>query len=125
MVDNRLFVFGGYDGRQNHNALWILDCDTWTWSQPHVSGTPPAGRNGHSATLVRSRAPSPGAKGGERRLLVFVGGWLGVGPLAATDLCLLDVDELAWVVPAAAAGGGGLGAPGPCNMHTADWVPGA
>ena len=31
LVGHRLFVFGGYDGRRNHNALHVLDCETLEW----------------------------------------------------------------------------------------------
>ena len=26
LVGNSIFVFGGYDGRRNHNSIHILDC---------------------------------------------------------------------------------------------------
>ena len=86
-VDGRLFVFGGYDGRRNHATVHTFDCDTYTWSAcEHIRGTPPEGRNGHTATLA------------ERKLFI-IGGWLGSGPLAAKDTHYLDVDRMAWVQP--------------------------
>lgn len=81
-----------------------------------VSGTPPPGRNGHTATLARS-GPS-----GENARIVIIGGWLGAGPLAASDMHVLDisggVEALRWYQPAVRGT-----PPGPCNMHSADYIP--
>ena len=79
LVDNWLYVFGGYDGRRNHNALHILDCEKRCWVPPPVlAGPTPAGRNGHTATFA------------DRRIFI-IGGWLGAGPLAASDMHILHV----------------------------------
>ncbi|KAL4161110.1 hypothetical protein PRNP1_001666 [Phytophthora ramorum] len=102
---HELLVFGGYDGRRNHNALHLLDVDRRAWRElsHETRGRTPAGRNGHTATLA------------ERKLFVL-GGWLGSGPLAAADLHVLHLDTLTWEQPP-------LTDPlGPCNMHTADYV---
>ncbi|KAF0698360.1 Aste57867_11010 [Aphanomyces stellatus] len=127
LVGRRIYVFGGYDGRRNHNDLHIFDCNTLSWETyseaPHGSGDPrhpdtppvrrhrylhdttfPAGRNGHTATLAKGR-------------IYILGGWLGNGPLAADDLHILDVDALRWEQPETTGS-----SPGPCNMHTADYV---
>lgn len=62
-----------------------------------VTGTPPPGRNGHTATLATS-GPS-----GDNARIVIIGGWLGTGPLAASDMHVLDisggVDSLRWYQP--------------------------
>ncbi|RLN86341.1 hypothetical protein BBJ28_00007462 [Nothophytophthora sp. Chile5] len=103
---HELLVFGGYDGRRNHNALHLFDVRTRVWREltHETRGRAPAGRNGHTATLAD-------------RKLFLLGGWLGSGPLAAADLHVLYLDSLTWeqLTPDAA--------PGPCNMHTADFVP--
>jgi len=179
LVGDELFVFGGYDGTRNHAALHVLDLISWTWrNNVSCRGTPPSGRNGHSATLIPplkkhsrgGRAYCEGAHNGHRLILVL-GGWLGTGPYAARDAHVLDADAKEWLCtsePSVAPGlhsvqllvpgvrnatpadsknlaaddtnsgsddddssmtrGSGrqviLGAgPGPCNMHTADWVP--
>jgi hypothetical protein len=79
-----------------------------------VSGTPPPGRNGHTATLA-----SDGEDDGR---IIIIGGWLGSGPLAAHDMHVLDVSggptNLRWYQPAVKGT-----PPGPCNMHSADYVP--
>ncbi len=55
---DRLVVFGGYDGTQLLNDVWILTLSgTPTWSPLYVQGTPPSGRFGASAIYdpVRDR----------------------------------------------------------------------
>lgn len=109
-VDNTwLIIFGGYDGRKNHNILHRYNIISMKWEVAlKVGGRHPVGRNGHTATLVNKK-------------VFIIGGWLGNGPLAANDILTLDVsdmDKLAWI-PCHAKGI----APGPCNMHTAEYMP--
>jgi len=54
--------------------------------------------------------------------IIIIGGWLGSGPLAASDTWVLDIsgglEQLCWFQPPV------LGIPpGPCNMHSADFIP--
>mmetsp|Transcript_25240 Transcript_25240/g.54649 ORF Transcript_25240/g.54649 Transcript_25240/m.54649 type:complete len:476 (+) Transcript_25240:162-1589(+) len=81
----------------------------------HVSGNPPPGRNGHTATLATT------GTSGENARIVIIGGWLGTGPLAASDMHVLDItggaDSLRWFQPTTKGT-----PPGPCNMHSADFI---
>lgn len=81
-----------------------------------VQGTPPPGRNGHSATLVVDPEDD------ENGRIFIIGGWLGTGPLAASDLHVLEITHagrhLCWYQPTVEGRN-----PGSCNMHTADYVP--
>lgn len=81
-----------------------------------VTGTPPPGRNGHSATLVVDPDDD------ENGRIFIIGGWLGTGPLAASDLHVLEITHggrhLRWYQPTVQGRN-----PGSCNMHTADYVP--
>lgn len=47
-----LFLFGGYDGKKNHNSLHIYDIHKNEWLKTKVLGKEPEGRNGHTATLI-------------------------------------------------------------------------
>lgn len=134
-----LYCFGGYDGTKNHMTLLIYSLNDRRWSTVvnmegdafkntgendavissslyQVTGTPPLGRNGHTATLVTN------LEGGEARIII-IGGWLGSGPLAASDMHILDisggVDSLCWLRVQNGSGS----PPGPCNMHSADFLP--
>ena len=78
-------------------------------------GNAPPGRNGHSATLAADPDDD------ENGRIIIIGGWLGTGPLAASDMHVLDVSNggrrLRWYQPALKGT-----PPGPCNMHSADYV---
>jgi hypothetical protein len=131
-----LYCFGGYDGRRNHLTLLLYSIREKRWIRPHhvggggaggdqppfmgdtsvlVTGNPPPGRNGHSATL----ATDPDDEDMGR--IIIIGGWLGTGPLAASDMHVLDISnggrQLRWYQPAVKGT-----PPGPCNMHSADYV---
>ena len=97
---NKLYVFGGYDGKKNHNTISVFNIDTQKWSTLDLPNAP-TGRNGHTATLI------------DDRRIFIIGGWLGSGPFAANDLHILDLVDLKWETAEA---------PGPCNMHTADAI---
>ena len=117
---DHLLCFGGYDGRRNHMTLLLYDLQQSRWirpvSEPNEAndiveqGTPPPGRNGHSATL---------AECGSTARIIIIGGWLGTGPLAASDMHVLDIHgrTLRWNKPPVKGT-----PPGPCNMHSADYV---
>ena len=82
----------------------------------YVAGSPPPGRNGHSATLAMDEDDEDTAR------IIIIGGWLGTGPLAASDMHVLDITNggrhLRWYQPAVKGT-----PPGPCNMHSADYIP--
>ena len=50
-----------------------------------LTGNPPPGRNGHSATLAVDPDDPDCAR------IIIVGGWLGTGPLAASDMHVLHI----------------------------------
>eukprot|EP01083_Nonionella_stella_P009532 27428_1 len=86
-----------------------------------MSGTPPPGRNGHTATLAKRKINNNNEE--EERVCIFIiGGWLGSGPFAASDLHILDItnpEKLVWVPIQQDPDN----SPGPCNMHSADFIP--
>ena len=65
LYENKLYIFGGYDGKKNHSNLRVFDTQKDCWLRSvKPGGSPPQGRNGHTATLVNNR-------------LYIIGGWLG------------------------------------------------
>jgi len=89
-----------------------------------VTGNPPPGRNGHSATLATDEDDDNDDdehRGDVTGRIIVLGGWLGQGPLAASDMHVLDINRggraLRWYQPAVKGT-----PPGPCNMHSADYV---
>ncbi|KAF1778391.1 Kelch-type beta propeller [Phytophthora cactorum] len=91
---HELLVFGGYDGRRNHNTLHLLDwplaaadlhvlhLDTLTWEQPELTAAlGPC--NMHTADYVARL----------RSILVFRG---GDGREYLNDLHALQIDSMTW-----------------------------
>ena len=92
-------------------------------SHIRMVGTPPAGRNGHTQT----KAPRTLPDGTAQICLFIIGGWLGSGPLAASDLHLLDISSpetqgLIWLDESEVSDVVSGHEPGPCNMHSADYI---
>lgn len=134
-----LYCFGGYDGQHNHMTLLLYSLKDEAWVRPQsqsdtdatrivmrnptgrdikVSGTPPPGRNGHTATLATD------CEDKESGRIIIIGGWLGTGPFAAKDMHVLDITDngqnelqLQWYQPPLRGK-----SPGACNMHSADYI---
>ena len=49
----KLYLFGGDDGTDPRNDLWVYDLATGAWEEPDFRGTRPSPRSRHTATLVR------------------------------------------------------------------------
>mmetsp|Transcript_35804 Transcript_35804/g.74473 ORF Transcript_35804/g.74473 Transcript_35804/m.74473 type:complete len:810 (-) Transcript_35804:1152-3581(-) len=104
--------------QQHNNVFSSSSASSPIW----VTGTPPPGRNGHSATLVTDDDDDDADENHpESGRIIVLGGWLGTGPLAASDMHVLDISnggrQLRWYQPAIKGT-----PPGPCNMHSADYV---
>lgn len=52
LIDNYLYIFGGYDGRKNYSTIQVFDTKNLEWIPQKFYGEPPESRNGHTATLV-------------------------------------------------------------------------
>ena len=50
----KMFIFGGWNGKDYYNDLFILDLEIMAWTKPMVSGPEPSPRQGHSAILIGS-----------------------------------------------------------------------
>ncbi|EPT31033.1 kelch repeat protein, putative [Toxoplasma gondii ME49] len=83
-VNEKLYMFGGYDGANCFQDIDILDLDTMAWIQPAVTGEKPQARNAHTMTVV------------DRKLVLF-GGHSGNTHL--TDLHVFDTATLTWTKP--------------------------
>lgn len=130
--NNCLYLLGGSYGRTHRMDVLIYSIEKKTWSRVKhqddmrpaeilgrggfiMTGSIPISRNGHTATLLNRIDEN----GEERSLIYIIGGWMGHH--ASSDLHILDVTNprsLSWI-PAHVHGV----SPGPCNMHTADFIP--
>jgi len=50
--NNKMYVFGGFDGRHQIFGLSVLDLEKLTWEMPECSGEIPQPRTNHAAALV-------------------------------------------------------------------------
>ena len=53
-LPGKLYLFGGHAGNKHLRDLHVLGAEAspMRWSTPEVSGVPPPGLRGHSATLI-------------------------------------------------------------------------
>ena len=52
LIQNKLFLFGGWNGREALNDLFLLDLDSMMWREVKVRGVSPSTRNNHTITYV-------------------------------------------------------------------------
>lgn len=90
-VEDKLVVFGGWDGSSIFNDLWVFDTKSSSWIKPVVDGPAPSPRHGHTMVL----SPATG------RLIVW-GGWSRSDkglPDYRKDGQELDTETMTWVRP--------------------------
>ncbi|KAI8380599.1 hypothetical protein EDC96DRAFT_491528 [Choanephora cucurbitarum] len=73
-----LYVFGGGDGPNYFNDLYVLNTDTLVWSKPKTSGEPPSPRRAHTTCIWNQK-------------IIIVGG--GDGARALADVHTLDLTD--------------------------------
>lgn len=73
-----LYVFGGGDGPNYFNDLYVLNIDTLTWTKPKTEGEPPSPRRAHTTCIWNQK-------------IIVVGG--GDGARALADVHMLDVSD--------------------------------
>ncbi|CAG8666797.1 19843_t:CDS:2 [Dentiscutata erythropus] len=54
LVDKRLFIFGGGDGPEYFNDLYVFDTDTLTWTKPKTTGNIPSRRRAHTTAYYNN-----------------------------------------------------------------------
>ena len=78
-----LFVFGGWNGNERLNDIFILDTETDTWSEPRVGGIKPHPRAGMTLTALRDR--------------LYLFGGSGTSSKCFDDLQILDRKDMVWL----------------------------
>ncbi|KAI7877116.1 galactose oxidase [Lichtheimia hyalospora FSU 10163] len=73
-----LYIFGGGDGPNYFNDLYVLNADTLVWSKPATEGIPPSPRRAHTTCLWNDK-------------IVVMGG--GDGARALSDVHILDISD--------------------------------
>lgn len=82
VVDEKLFIFGGWDGHRRLNDIHILDTRALHWSSPQVSGTLPNPRAGMTFTAIRGQ--------------IYLFGGSGPASKCFNDLQIFDPTENRW-----------------------------
>merc|ERR1719446_856374 len=54
VVDNKLVVFGGWNGKKALNDLHVLNVHTGVWTEVPTAPTAPAARNNHTTAVIDS-----------------------------------------------------------------------
>mmetsp|Transcript_32641 Transcript_32641/g.29515 ORF Transcript_32641/g.29515 Transcript_32641/m.29515 type:complete len:95 (-) Transcript_32641:576-860(-) len=49
---SKMLIFGGSDGKNYFNDLYVLDLEIMAWSQPKCTGPAPSKRMGHTAMQI-------------------------------------------------------------------------
>nr|SYZ35238.1 PtDNAH9b [Paramecium tetraurelia] len=87
---NKVYVFGGHGGvgyaTKSFNDLYVLDCESFEWSQLEPSGTPPDPRGGHNSQIM-----------GQNDLLMIFGGWNQISQFQ--NVIIYDINNNSWVDP--------------------------
>jgi len=96
VIDGRLYVFGGWNGKRALNDLHILDVASGSWSEVLPNGSAPSARNNHTTAVVDQRLVVHGGHDGNK--------WVH-------DMHILDT--------ATSAGGGDAGSSDSLTWHKA------
>ncbi|KAH7106738.1 hypothetical protein BKA62DRAFT_214496 [Auriculariales sp. MPI-PUGE-AT-0066] len=79
---DKIYVFGGTDGRFYYNDTWVFDTTTRHWAELTCIGFIPAAREGHSAALVDD--------------VIYIFGGRGVDGTDLNDLAAFKITNLRW-----------------------------
>ncbi|KND01703.1 uncharacterized protein SPPG_03498 [Spizellomyces punctatus DAOM BR117] len=83
-VGTTIYMFGGMDGDQTFDELWIFDTVNNTWSLPDTSGDRPTARAGHTATAVGTQ------------LYIFGGFVKQPQPKVFDDVYVFNTETMVW-----------------------------
>lgn len=89
-IGDRVFVFGGTDGKTCNNEVWLFDTRALTWIKPRLTGTPPTPRQFATGCYDQSTG----------RVIVTCGASFskdGAGFDYQSDAKILDFTSLSWL----------------------------
>ncbi|KZV91323.1 hypothetical protein EXIGLDRAFT_615741 [Exidia glandulosa HHB12029] len=78
----KIYVFGGTDGKFHYNDTWVFDVTTRMWSELTCIGFIPAAREGHAAALVDD--------------VIYIFGGRGVDGKDLNDLAAFKISNSRW-----------------------------
>lgn len=94
----KMFVFGGWNGKEYFNDLYILNLEVMAWFTPETSGPAPSPRHGHSSILIGNNLVVHGGFKLREDQLKNCGLSQGSGVAGSylSDIRVLDTDTLIW-----------------------------
>lgn len=94
----KMFVFGGWNGKDYYNDLHILDLEIMAWSSPETQGPAPSPRQGHSAILIGNNLVIHGGFKLREDQLKTCGLYQGTPTNTSylSDIRVLDTETLIW-----------------------------
>lgn len=66
IIQDKLYVFGGWNGSQALNDLHILDLKEMRWLSPDIKGDLPKSRNNHTTAVVGTKLIVHGGHDGSK-----------------------------------------------------------
>ena len=85
MKDQKIWIFGGFDGKNGEYELSLFDISRKSWTTPEVKGNKPASRSLHAAASVGDQ-------------LYIFGGLVGIGEQTkeSNDFFVLNTKTMEW-----------------------------
>ena len=81
LINSKMYLFGGWNGKKALNDLHIYDIENDSWSEPEVFGSKPGHRNNHATAVYSNYMFLHGGHNGE---------------IWQDDLYILDTTNLIW-----------------------------
>ncbi len=93
-----MLIFGGSDGKNYFNDLYVLDLEIMAWTQPKVSGPAPSPRMSHTAMQIGTNLVIQGGfcYNEDAQKLAGVKQGTQLKSSYLNDLRILDTDTFVW-----------------------------
>ncbi|CAI2362019.1 unnamed protein product [Moneuplotes crassus] len=82
IIGNKMYIFGGGDGKRWNKSLYILDLETSEWYKPRTNGLSPSGRLQHTSFVYQEK--------------LYIFGGEPETPSLLNDMYCIDMDTFAW-----------------------------
>ena len=94
----KMYIFGGWNGKDYFNDLYVLDLEVMAWFKPECSGPAPTPRQGHSSILIGNNLVIHGGFKMNTEQIKTCGLNMGsaVSSSYMSDIRVLDTDTYTW-----------------------------
>ena len=93
-----MFLFGGWNGKDFYNDVYVLDLEIMAWSKPAVTGPAPSPRKGHCSILIGTNLVIHGGFFFDESLMQKAGKRIGttLQECYLNDIRVLDTESYVW-----------------------------